>query len=169
LELEQRHGWGKRLSDTPVHLSPRVLENEQDRRQNEQERLSDGKGNNFAMKNGHKGVPLVERISCAVREPGDRSAFARIDTFEWMRRMRVSLIDLSYCMSVPFSGQRPAIHNSAAMLTENCDLITTITVPLVDVGLLQEGRHRDGFMFTINDKTFQTSIVEAVLLSPAVE
>jgi hypothetical protein len=72
-------------------------------------------------------------------------------------------------MSVPFSGQRPATHNSAGMLTENCDLITTITVPLVDVSLLQEGRHRNDFMFTINDKTFQTSIVEAVLLSPAVE
>jgi hypothetical protein len=45
---------------------------------------------------------------------------------------------------------------------------TTTAVRIVSVSLLQEGLPRDEFTFIVNHKSFSTSVVEAVLLSPAV-
>jgi hypothetical protein len=89
-------------------------------------------------------------------------------TFGRTIRIGVSVIDLSYFMSVLFSGQGSATRDSTGPLTEYCDLMMTTLVRLVSVCSLQERISRGEFTFVISHKTFVTSIVEAVVLSPAV-
>jgi hypothetical protein len=70
-------------------------------------------------------------------------------------------------MAPAFNGERSTTSDAIASRTNNCDLTTT-SVPLVSVCRLQEGLPRDKVTFILNDKRFPTSIVEAVLLSPAI-
>jgi hypothetical protein len=86
-----------------------------------------------------------------------RPIHSETDTFERTMPIGLCEVDLSYFMSVLFSGQGSATR----------DLMTT-TDPLVGVRLLQEGIPRDEFTFLIYHKTFPTSVIEAVALSPAV-
>jgi hypothetical protein len=73
-------------------------------------------------------------------------------------RIGLSLVNLSYFMSVPFSGQGSATP----------DRITITTDPLVGVRLLQARIPRGEFTCIINHKGFPTSAIEAMLLSSAV-
>jgi hypothetical protein len=66
---------------------------------------------------------------------------------------------MSISVSVSFSGERPAPSDSVGPPTDNCDLTTTTTVPLVNVGLLQERLPRDDFTFMINHKHFQLQLM----------
>jgi hypothetical protein len=52
--------------------------------------------------------------------------------------------------------------------TDNYDHTTISDVPLVSISLFQEGLRRDEFMFIVNHTAFLTSVVEAVVISPAV-
>jgi hypothetical protein len=71
-------------------------------------------------------------------------------------------------MSVSFSGELSTTNDLVGPPTDNCDLTTITAIPLVSISLLQEGLPRDEFTFIVNHKPFPTSVVEAVLLSPAV-
>jgi hypothetical protein len=71
-------------------------------------------------------------------------------------------------MSFAFSKERSTTSDSVGLPTDNNDLTMTTAVPLVSISLLQEGIPCDEFMFIISDKTFPTSVVEAVSLLPAV-
>jgi hypothetical protein len=70
-------------------------------------------------------------------------------------------------MSVIFAGERSTTDDSVGPPSDNCGLTTTTAIPLVNVGLLQEELLSE-FTFIVNDKRFAPSVVEAVLLSPAV-
>jgi hypothetical protein len=81
-----------------------------------------------------------------------------IDMFERAMRIGLSVVNRSYFMSVPFSGQGSATP----------DRITITIDPLVGVRLLQAGIPRGEFTCIINHKGFSISAIEAMLLSSAV-
>jgi hypothetical protein len=68
--------------------------------------------------------------------------------------------------SPPAAGSPSALAKFPS--TGNYDVTTTSDVPLVSISLLQKGIRRDEFMFIVNHTPFPTSVVEAVVLSPAV-
>jgi hypothetical protein len=70
-------------------------------------------------------------------------------------------------MAVSHSGEQSTTSDSVGPPKDNSDLTTTTAVLLVSVSFLKEGLPRDEFTAIVNDKSFSTSVVEAVLLSPA--
>jgi hypothetical protein len=82
--------------------------------------------------------------------------------------MLPSFVDLSYLMGASVSGEHSTNSDSVGPPTDNCYFTTATTIPLANVSLLLEGLPRDEFTFIGNHKPFPTSVVEAVLLSPAV-
>jgi hypothetical protein len=78
------------------------------------------------------------------------------------------LVNMSSFTNVSVSQEHSTISDSVGPPTDNSRLTTATAVPLLKVRFLQERLAHDEFTFIVSHKSFQTSVVETMLLSPAV-